>query len=251
MWRGDDSSSENDSTVNKENWQLIYADSEDNYGSHLATHAFDNNPYTFWHTEWKDNEPAHPHEIQIDLGDTVCIYGFKYLPRQDGNVNGNIAEYQFFASNDSLNWGEPIKSGTFSNETTAQKITFSDTINCKFIRLRALSEINGKVITNVAELDLMGYYEADVPVGINNPVTIASTKIYPNPFSEEINVKIISNGSDSSWRIYSLDGQVLKQGLWLMGKNVVKINTQELKTGIYILELNTNGGREVKLIVKK
>jgi hypothetical protein len=129
VWK-DKSTTENDSLLNKSNWSLIKADSEDAYGGNLAKHAFDNNPYTFWHTEWKDNQPEHPQEMQIDLGDTVRIYAFNYLPRQDGSTNGNIAEYQFYASNDSLNWGEPLKSGTFSNETSAQTIVLNDTISC-------------------------------------------------------------------------------------------------------------------------
>lgn len=250
VWK-DKSTMENDSLLDQSNWSLIKANSEDVYGNNLAIHAFDNKSYTFWHTEWKDNQPEHPHEIQINLGDTARIYGFQYLPRQDGNVNGNIAEYQFYTSNDSLNWGEPITSGTFAEGSSAQTVELGDTITCKYIRLVALSEINEKEVSNVAELNLLGYYKSDIPVGVNSQIKEFSTTIYPNPFSEEINVKINSHGNFSSWKIYSLDGQGLKHGQFLSGSNHLKIKTMDLNPGVYVLELNKQSGREATLIVKK
>ena len=64
----------NPAALDKSNWALIYADSQEN--DRLAIHAFDNDPSTFWHTKWRSSKPVHPHEIQIDLPGYphLCFY---------------------------------------------------------------------------------------------------------------------------------------------------------------------------------
>ena len=64
------------------NLSLHYVDSEDPNG-YLAEYAFDGNPNTFWHTEFRINTPPPPHELQIDIGSVQNLRGFHYLPRQD------------------------------------------------------------------------------------------------------------------------------------------------------------------------
>jgi len=87
------------------NWSLLHVDSEELVcGLHPADNAFDGRPDTFWHTQWCGGSPLPPHEIQIDLGLMYEIFGFRYLPRQDGSANGRIAQYEFYVSADGVNW---------------------------------------------------------------------------------------------------------------------------------------------------
>ena len=44
--------------------------------------------------------PAHPHEIQIDLGATLRADRLPLPPRQDKDDHGMVAQYQFYASTD-------------------------------------------------------------------------------------------------------------------------------------------------------
>jgi len=60
-----------------------------------AINAFDDDMDTFWHTEWLSANPTHPHEMQLCLGGAYEIDGFGHVPRQDGSVNGRIADYEF------------------------------------------------------------------------------------------------------------------------------------------------------------
>ena len=82
------------SQIMLEDWTLLYVDSEEIAGSALK--AFDGNPNTYWHTAWY-SDPT-PHEIWIDLGATYTVSGFRYLPRQDGKINGGIKDYAFYVS---------------------------------------------------------------------------------------------------------------------------------------------------------
>ncbi len=120
----------------------------------MAVNAFDGDINTMWHTEWLPTAPL-PHEIQIDLGASYNIDGFRYLPRQDGGVNGRIGQYEFYISDDGANWGTPVVTGTFSNDAAEKEVLFSPT-NGRFIRLRAISESNGGPWTSVAEINVLG-----------------------------------------------------------------------------------------------
>jgi len=139
-------------SIAKDNWTLLYVDSEEVIGEDgAAINAFDDDMDTFWHTEWLSAAPPHPHEIQLCLGGAYDIDGFGYVPRQDGGVNGRIADYEFFASSDGVNWGAPVATGTFANDASIKEVEFAP-VPGQFVRLRALSEVNGNPWTSLAEL---------------------------------------------------------------------------------------------------
>ncbi|PHE12688.1 metalloprotease [Bacillus pseudomycoides] len=140
------------SLIPQTNWTLKYVDSY-NWGN-LGTYAFDGNKDTFWHTNWNPVAPM-PHEIQIDLGATYSLSKFSYLPRQDGTPNGTIKNYEFYVSSDGVNWGTAVATGTFANDTTLKQVGFVIKTG-RYIKLRALSEINNNPWTSVAELNVFG-----------------------------------------------------------------------------------------------
>jgi hypothetical protein len=137
-------------------WTLVYADSEETQAENgRATNAFDGSSSTIWHTQYTGTTPAHPHEIQIDLGASYALTGFAYLPRQDKDDHGMVAQYQFYASTDTTNWGTAVASGTFNSDRTEKRVMFTSKV-ARYIRFVALSEINGQPWTSVAELNLIG-----------------------------------------------------------------------------------------------
>ena len=135
------------------NLSLHYVDSEDPDG-YRAEYAFDGDPNTFWHTEWRTNNPPPPHELQIDLGFVQDIRGFRYLPRQDAHDNGNIGEYEFYVSLDGIQWGYPVAVGSFLNTKAEKEVLFSPKSG-RYVRLKALSEVLGSSATNIAELTIL------------------------------------------------------------------------------------------------
>jgi lysophospholipase L1-like esterase len=138
------------------NWSLMYVDSQEiSCENGAAVNAFDGNTNTIWHTQWCPSSPPTPHEIQINLGGMYNISGFRYLPRQDGGVNGRIGQYGFYVSTDGTNWGTPVATGTFANSATEKLVSFTSTTG-QYVRLRALSEVNGGPWTSMAELNVVG-----------------------------------------------------------------------------------------------
>ena len=134
-------------------WNIIHTSSVEP-GEGLARHALDNDPSTFWHTNWSSTQEKHPHDIQIDLGETVTLIGFTQLPRQ-GQSNGRIRQYKFYAGTDADHWGDPVAEGTFANNNELQTVRFDTPVEARFIKLVALDESSGQYYTTIAELDVM------------------------------------------------------------------------------------------------
>jgi len=150
-------------------WSLQFVDSQETDPAagenDAAVNAFDGNPNTIWHPQWFTASPPPPHEIQINLGATYNLTGFLYLPRQDGCSYGWINQYEFYVSQDGVHWGTPVASGIFdygsavtgcpgASVPPAIRVTFTPTSG-HYVRLRALSEINGNPWTSMAELNLL------------------------------------------------------------------------------------------------
>ena len=152
-------------------WSVIYVDSQETscYNG-AATNAIDGNSSTMWHTQYCGAAPATPHEIRINLGAAYNLSAFQYLPRQDGSACGWINQYEFYVSTDGVNWGTAVASGNFNYGSLStqcpgpgagvpgpQQVAFPPT-TAQFIRLRALSEINGNPWTSAAEIDVLGNF---------------------------------------------------------------------------------------------
>jgi beta-galactosidase len=151
--------------IPQENWSLRFVDSQEFEGesaslSGPAISAFDSSRQTFWHSRWQEATDPLPHEIQIDLGATYNVSAFLYLPRQD-NANGRIAQYEFYVSADGSTWGSAVAAGTFPNSTAEQTVSFTAKTG-RYVRLRALSSLNGQPFAAVANLQVRGTPTAGV-----------------------------------------------------------------------------------------
>jgi YVTN family beta-propeller protein len=90
------------------------ADSAETVYAAPAAMAIDGSAGTIWHTQWVNASPPPVHSFVVDLGAATVVRGFRYLPRQDGNTAGVIAQFRFYVSNDGVNWGAPVAEGNFS-----------------------------------------------------------------------------------------------------------------------------------------
>jgi hypothetical protein len=135
--------------------EIVSVDSEPLVGDGAAESAIDGRIETFWRTEMGAKAPVHPHELVIALGGEYVVRGFRYLPRQDGQMDGMVARYSFYVSEDGINWGKAMMRGTFSQEAAEQEVTFTGKMG-GFVRFVAYSEVNGKPWTSVAEIKVLG-----------------------------------------------------------------------------------------------
>lgn len=158
--------------LNQANWTVVAFDSEETTGEDApAIYAIDNNPATFWHTAWKNSQPSYPHFIVIDLTKESTVAGFRYLPRQDGNTNGRIANFEFYVTNDLANWGTSEVSGKFSSGAGWKEAMFAQPVQGRYVKFVALSEINGNYYASAAEIALLYQTVApDAPINLTAQV---------------------------------------------------------------------------------
>lgn len=86
---------------------IVYVDSEERAkedGS--AENAIDGQTANFWHTQWSDASPNHPHRFILDLGQTRSVAGFRYVPRQGApGVGGRIKDFRAYVGDELVRGG--------------------------------------------------------------------------------------------------------------------------------------------------
>jgi hypothetical protein len=143
--------------------KFVKADSEETEGQNgRGTNAVDGDPNTYWHTRWQGKCPGLPHEIVLELIPPATIQAFSYLPRQDESDHGTIKNFEFYVSKDGTHFGAPVKKGAFDADKKENIETFAP-VKCRFVKLRALSEINGLPWTSAAEIRVIRCDEEPVP----------------------------------------------------------------------------------------
>ncbi len=132
-------------------WRIAVCDSEERSGENgRARNAIDGDPQTIWHTEWVSRKPPHPHTITIDVGKIETMSGLRYLPRQD-QANGRVGRYRLLISADGKSWAGAAE-GVFPNDRRPRTIRFEAPARARYVRLIALSEVNGNPWTSAAEI---------------------------------------------------------------------------------------------------
>jgi photosystem II stability/assembly factor-like uncharacterized protein len=222
----------NPASVPRDNWQLIYFDSQEINYPGLASMAFDGDPSTIWHTRWSTGSDPYPHELQIALGNNYHISELMLLNRQNG-PNGRIRDYELYISEDSLDWGEPVSVGQLENTGAPQYIEFSEPVTGSFLRLLALSEVNGNAWSSIAELELTGC--------LVDPTTVikdqlANVRAYPVPVMDVLHISLPVSGL-FNWELFAMNGKKIKSGQLKESNAQLSIQTEDLIPGLYIVRI--------------
>ncbi|KAB8295126.1 hypothetical protein EYC80_007057 [Monilinia laxa] len=113
-----------------------------NQATNPASYAIDGNSSTFWHSEYSPVLVPLPHVIYLDTGSSQLLDGFTYLPRQDGNPNGNIGSYSLAVSADNKTW-TTVAASTFKDDASLKSVGFNNT-QARYFRLNATSEAGNR-----------------------------------------------------------------------------------------------------------
>jgi galactose oxidase len=107
-----------------------------------ASNAIDGNINTFWHTEYSPVLVPLPHWAILDLGQSELLNGFSYLPRQDGNSNGNIGLHTIELSLDNTTW-TLVANATFIDDMSSKQTGFPNAM-ARYIRITAYTEAGNR-----------------------------------------------------------------------------------------------------------
>ena len=134
---------------------VVFCSSQESAAGEDAQKLVDGDPSTIWHTMYSVTVAIYPHYVDFDANEEVVIKGFKYMPRQDGGVNGNIKAYKLQVSLDGKSWGDAVVQGEFKNDGKLQTVIFSQPVKARYIRFTALSSQNGQDFASGAEFELI------------------------------------------------------------------------------------------------
>lgn len=94
------------SGIRKNKWKVVAPVAGTN-----AKSAIDGNAATFWKT---DSLKTLPQSLTVNMGETISVKAFAYLPRQDGSFTGMTDRYIFELSLDGKKWHK-VAEGEFGN----------------------------------------------------------------------------------------------------------------------------------------
>jgi PKD repeat protein len=231
----------------KDIWNLLYVDSEELNDPGYAWMSFDGNPGTIWHTCWSTGNDPYPHEIRIDLGQRYKVSKFTYLTRQDSE-NGRIKDYRLYLNSDTLDWGNPVKTGSFVNTSAPQSVSFDTAVPCRYFRLVALNEVNGNPWASAAEFSLTGC--VDYPAGSGLPSALNEITAYPVPTGGSVTLDI-PKASEYKYEILDQQGRLVGQGNIPGGNSPVNISLHDLPTGLYFILISSGDGQNFRAKVLK
>ncbi len=237
----------NPAELPKNQWSLVYVDSQEVNYPGLATMSFDGDPETIWHTRWSTGDDPYPHEIQVDMGETYRIYSFTYLTRQDGE-NGRIKNYELYISDDLADWGTPVSVGQFENTAAPQTIELEQSVTGRYFRLLALSEVNGNLWASAAEFSVVGC--TDLTFGIPDEKNLHNVAAFPVPTAGLIRISVPGNET-YKYSIVSQMGQIVGSGVCKSSGDGCVIDVQGLNAGTYTVRLVDNGGKIYRVKVIK
>ena len=119
-----------------------------------AAKIIDRNPDTYWHTNYGLTVVKFPHTLEFDLLSPQTLKGFTQLPRQDGNVNGRIKQYELAVSSDRKTW-TTVKSGDFPNSGELNTVNFDKPVTARYARFTAFTEQGGNDFASSAEVSFL------------------------------------------------------------------------------------------------
>ncbi len=141
-----------DFDVCKSEWKIVSITGD---ATTDAAAIIDEDDETFW--ELNEADPGLPHEVIIDLGKRYSLSGFTYLPRQTRYIDGTVVQYELYVSKNGKRWGKPVAAGEFDNIKNSpilQRVAF-EAEKGRYIKFRALSEINGAQRSAIAEIGVI------------------------------------------------------------------------------------------------
>ena len=85
---------ESGNIINKDKWNIVFTNTEA-LGEGVADDMIDGDEKTYWHSAWRKDVKALPHQVIIDLGNIRTVKGFRILTR-DVNLHGCIKDFRLY-----------------------------------------------------------------------------------------------------------------------------------------------------------
>jgi PKD repeat protein/photosystem II stability/assembly factor-like uncharacterized protein len=213
-----------------------------------AIKTIDGKTATFWHTAWSTSSPPHPHFITINLGNTYNLGRVTYTPRSDQS-NGRIKDYKIETSLNATSWTQAT-AGVFPNVSAVQQIDITP-VQARYVRITALSEVNGNYWTSIAELSFSACSgtTAASTTPVNEKLRAESEtseiiSVFPSPGKSTITLALEESAKGfKQVKIFSAAGTVMSASVITQSKTSMELDISNLSKGWYVIHVVDGGGR--------
>lgn len=136
------------------NWQVLSFSSQEangeGAGNGKVINALDNNPATYWHSQWQGGSPGPPHFFVIDMGEVKTLHGFSFLDRQSDNT-GKPQHVVVATSMDNITWTN-AGAFTLANTKDLQPQVLPSAAGARYFKI-TIQDSYGATYTHLAELN--------------------------------------------------------------------------------------------------
>ena len=139
-------------------WKILGC-SYPNEGNAAVDRLIDGDNKTMWHTHGKEGRSKPPHWVTVDLGETVTVKDFTYMPRHDGCFVGLVDRYELYLSMDGKNWSEPVAKGEFANirnNPIEQVIKLDKPVRARYMKFVGIHALEDNDCVAVCEIGING-----------------------------------------------------------------------------------------------
>lgn len=135
-------------------WNIIGFSSQEANGegpsNGRAIFALDNDPATYWHTQWQGASPGPPHFLIVDMGAIKTLHGLSFLARQSDN-DGKPQDVQVQTSIDNITWKDAA-AFTLANTKDQQSQFLAAFTEARYFKVIIQTSYNASY-THLAELN--------------------------------------------------------------------------------------------------
>ncbi|MBR5969592.1 MAG: discoidin domain-containing protein [Lachnospiraceae bacterium] len=142
----------------------VYVGSEETAHQKYSHNAFDGDLSTIWHTAW-DGCSADERYMEVYLGKSADISGFRYYPRQgnkSGDNNGRVKGYEIYVGTMGSNGPayRLVATGEWEDNGECKEVRFPVVENALFVKLVGVSTYGVKQNTwmSAAEIEFIATY---------------------------------------------------------------------------------------------
>ena len=170
--------------IDRTGWSIT-ADSQQ--PGNEATKALDGNSGSIWHSAYSPTNVPLPHSVTIDMKTARNVQGITYLPRQDGNSNGNWGRHNIQLSSDGSSF-TTVAYGTYLDDKSL-KSTVIEPKSARYVRIVISTEAGGRgPWSSAAEINVLSAASSTPPASgtgkwgptIAFPVIPVAAAVLPN-----------------------------------------------------------------------
>lgn len=140
-----------DKLADRSNWRISASSFQAGEGN--PEHAIDNDPSTYWHSQFTGMTPTPPFDLVLDLGKPTPVKAVTFLPRQDSD-NGRARQYELATSVDGQTW-TPLHSAGMPNTDDLQTVPLKQPQTFRYLKYTVKTEVRNRPFGTLAELSIV------------------------------------------------------------------------------------------------